>query len=236
MDYTASIITSVYNSLDQIEGLINDVRAQTFFEECEWILVDADSPQKEYQLLEPFCSAHKNVHLHKLKKDKGVYDTWNYAIKNSSAPYITNWNCDDRRAPWAIERQVLSLDENPDIDLVYNYILETDAPNETFENNSANRMWDCLDFSAENLYKVNSPHNCPMWRRYIHDDYGFFDTKYKSAADYDMWVRAVVGGSKFLKIDEVLALYYRNPEGVSTKQENVHNAVKEFEEIRKCLK
>ena len=88
MNKLASIITSVYNSADQTEGLLKDVRRQTFFDLCEWIFVDAASPQNEADLIKPFADEHENVILHKLDEDKGVYDTWNYAIKNSSAPYI----------------------------------------------------------------------------------------------------------------------------------------------------
>jgi|TARA_R110000824_G_scaffold335189_2_gene521769 glycosyltransferase involved in cell wall biosynthesis len=232
----ASIITSVYNSSDQIEGLLKDVRRQTFFDLCEWIFVDAASPQNEFDLIKPFADEHENVILHKLDQDKGVYDTWNYAIKNSSAPYISNWNCDDRRAPWALERQIKTLDENPSVGLVYNIILETPRPNETFEFNTSKSVWPCLDFSKENLYRVNSPHNSPMWRRSLHDDFGYFNTEYKSASDYDMWVRAVLGGAKFLKINEPLSLYYRSPDGVSTNSVDLEKNVADFKEIREKLK
>ena len=231
----ASIITSVYNSADQISGLLEDMKRQTFFDLCEWVFVDAASPQNEFEMIKPFAKAHDNVILHRLEEDKGVYDTWNFAIKSSSSPYVSNWNCDDRRAPWALERQIKTLDENPSIDLVYNGILETPKPNETFECNSAQSMWPCLDFSKENLHQVNSPHNCPMWRRSLHDDFGYFNTAYVSAGDYEMWVRAVVGGAKFLKIPEPLALYYRNPKGVSTHPHTIEESVEEFEEIRSKL-
>jgi len=231
----ASIITSVYKSADQIEGLLKDVRRQTFFDLCEWIFVDADSPQNEFDLIKPFADQHENVILHKLEEDKGVYDTWNYCIKNTSAPYISNWNCDDRRAPWALEKQIRALEDNPSASLVYNIILETATPNETFEFNTAQNVWPCLDFSKENMLKVNSPHNCPMWRRSLHDKYGLFNTEYPVCADYDLWVRAIVGGETFLKIDEPLALYYRSPIGNSTKEENLEGAYKEIEEIRQKL-
>ena len=42
------------------------------------------------------------------------------AIEMSSGEYITNINCDDRRAPWALEHQAKTLITNPDVGLVYN--------------------------------------------------------------------------------------------------------------------
>ena len=235
MKYKASIITSMFDASDYLEFLIRDVCRQTFFSECEWIVMDANYHDEDYQKVKPVSEKNENVRLVKLDEDKGVYDTWNQAIKISDSEYITNWNCDDRRAPWCLQRQIETLDENPNIDLVYNVIMETYEANETFEKNSSKNIWPCLDFSVENLYNVNSPHNCPMWRRKIHDKCGFFDTKYKTAADYDMWVRCVLNGSKFMKIDEVLSLYYRSPVGLSTKQSAMDEAVQEFYEVRSKL-
>ena len=232
MKYKASLITSMFNASEDLDMLIKDVIRQTFFTECEWIVMDANNHCKDYDIIKPIADKYENIKLYKLEEDKGVYDTWNKCIEVSTGEYITNWNCDDRRAAWCLERQIVTLDENPEIDLVYNRILETYSPNETFDINTAYGEWPCLDFSIENLMKVNSPHNCPMWRRNIHDRLGFFDLKYPVCADYDMWVRAALSGSKFLKIDEPLALYYRSPVGNSTKESAISGALKEIEEIR----
>lgn len=232
MKYKASLITSMFNASEDLDMLIKDVLRQTFFTECEWIVMDANSDYKDYEILKPIADKHENIKLYKLEEDKGVYDTWNKCIEASTGEYITNWNCDDRRAAWCLERQIITLDENPEVDLVYNRILETFVANETFESNTSYGEWTCLDFSVENMMKVNSPHNCPMWRKSLHERHGFFDTKYKICADYDMWLRAAFGGSEFLKIDEILSLYYRSPDGVSTKKSSINLALKEIQEIR----
>ena len=39
-------------------------------------------------------------------------------------------------------------------------------------------------------------------------------------------------GKEFFFIPEVLGIYYRNPEGVSTKQENMDRNLKEVYDIR----
>jgi hypothetical protein len=63
------------------------------------------------------------------------------------------------------------------------------------------------------MLQFNSPHNAPMWRKSLHDKIGLFNTRYKSAGDYELWLRAMLDGSKFLKIEEALAAYYNNPFG-----------------------
>ena len=66
-----------------------------------------------------------------------------------------------------------------------------------------------------------------MWRKSIHDKYGYFNETLKYAADYDMWLRAADEGSQMYKIDEALGLYYRNPNGISSNEDNLAEAIAE---------
>ena len=70
-----------------------------------------------------------------------------------------------------------------------------------------------------------------MWKRTLHDTFGHFDTKYKSAADWDFWLRCAFGGAQFRKASEVLGVYYFNPEGISTNTKNFVWKQKEEREI-----
>ena len=70
-----------------------------------------------------------------------------------------------------------------------------------------------------------------MWRKSIHDKYGLFDSKYRSAGDWEMWLRAASQGSQFKKINELLGLYYFNPTGVSTNPDNFEWKQKEEAEV-----
>jgi len=71
-----------------------------------------------------------------------------------------------------------------------------------------------------------------MWRKSIHEKYGYFREDMISAADFDMWLRAASQGSKFKKISETLSLYYKNPCGISTKSETLKQAVAEVMALR----
>ena len=59
-----------------------------------------------------------------------------------------------------------------------------------------------------------------MWRRTLHDTYGMFDDKYKSAGDWEFWLRCSFGGAKFKKYTDILGVYYFNPDGISTNEDN----------------
>jgi len=65
----------------------------------------------------------------------------------------------------------------------------------------------------------------------LHDKYGTFDEKYRSAGDWEFWLRCVEGGSQFLKHPEILGVYYFNPIGVSTNPDNNSWKVEEEKEV-----
>ena len=84
-----------------------------------------------------------------------------------------------------------------------------------------NDVEDIRHFSFENLKIVNMPHNNPMWKKSLHKKYGKFDEKYKSAGDWEFWIRCVSSGSRYLKYTaETLGLYYFNSKGMSTNPQN----------------
>jgi len=227
-----SILTSVYNGDEYIRSFLEDITRQSIFEEkCELILINANSPGNEEEVINEYLEKYPNNIVYKrLEEDPGIYAVWNMAAKMATGQFLTNANLDDRKAANALERHAIELYANPEVDLVYSNMLITHKPNETFENNSSNgEKYNFPDFSFENLLRGNMPHASPMWRKTVHDEYGYFEEKYRSAADWDMWLRAASQGSVFKKFNDVVGLYYFNPTGMSTNPE--HDGWKRKEEI-----
>lgn len=79
------------------------------------------------------------------------------------------------------------------------------------------------------MFTPNPPHNAPMWRAALHDRIGLFDDRFRSAGDYEFWVRAIVAGAEFYKINDPHIGYYHNPEGVSTSSQSL--GVQETREV-----
>jgi glycosyltransferase involved in cell wall biosynthesis len=232
-----SLITSVYNAAEHIEQLMQDTTRQTIFKEkCQWIILNAneDGDREEEIILSYVEKYPDNIVYKRLDEDGGVYDTWNQAIKMSDGEYITNINCDDRRAPDALERQAKSLYADQNIDLVYSDSYMVETANLQWEDMGADtERYNFDEFSKEAMLRGNLPHNNPMWRRSLHDNHGLFDTKYRSAADWDFWLRCAFGGAKFKKLSQILGVYYFNPHGVSTNKDTEASKRKEEFEIFK---
>jgi hypothetical protein len=221
-----SLFASVYNADEYIEQYLEDITRQSIFKEkCELVLINPNSPGNEETIIKKYMEKYPNIIYKKLDNDPGVYDTWNEAIKLCTGEYVTNANLDDRKSPLSIEKHAKTLFANPDIDLVYadSYIMQ-----------EANKRWEDVtqdtqkynfeDFSLEAMLRGNPPHNNPMWKKSLHEKNGWFDQKYRSAGDWDFWLRCAFNGAKFKKINEVLGVYYFNPKGVSTNPE--HNSWK----------
>ena len=229
-----SIITSVYDGDEFIRPFMENICAQSIFEEkCELILINANSPGNEEEVINEYLDKYPdNIVYKKLDEDPGIYGVWNMAVKMATGEFLTNANLDDRKSPRSLERHAKELYLNEGVDLVYADMMITDVPNETFETNSSSmRKYNFPEFSFENLKMVNMPHACPMWRKEYHEKYGYFDAKYRSAGDWECWLRGASQGSVFIKIPEVLGLYYFNPKGISTNPENFSWKREEEQEI-----
>jgi len=215
IDPKISIITSVYNGDEFIEGFLEDITRQTIFDQCELIMINANSPGNEEAVIQTYMNKYPNIIYKKLEQDPGLYGTWNIAIAMSKGTYITNANLDDRLAPNCYAVHAQELDAHPEIMLVYSDRYCTLVPNETFEKHSGYKFAACPPWSKEIMNRC-WPSSSPMWRKTMHEMYGYFDVDYKHSGDWEMWLRAIEGGALFKKIDGYYALYYYNNQGLST--------------------
>jgi len=221
-----SLITSVFDAEEHIEQLLEDVTRQSIFEErCEWLIynVNPEGSDAEEKLIQKYVEKYPdNIIYKRVSEDPGVYGIWNLGIQESTGEFITNINCDDRRNPIGLYKQASTLVKTPDVDLVYNDSYVVHEANTLYEDidPSTTQRYNFEQFSQEAMMRGNLPHNNPMWRKTLHDKNGYFDSTYKSAGDWEFWLRCTFAGAKFKKHSEVLGVYYFNPEGISTNTEN----------------
>ena len=228
-----TIITSLYKASSYLQGFLEDITKQTAFKDCELFLLNANSPENETDIVMPFLEKYDNIRYDILAEDPGLYECWNFMIQNSNSEFITNANVDDKLFPNCIEEHVKILDDNKDIDVSYCYNIVSINTEATYENlHGQYAIFPTAEYSFASLQQMNLPHNHPVWRRSLHDKYGWFSNDYKSGSDWDFWLRCGAGGSKMHLIKEILGIYYKNPEGVSTKEENMERNLEEVRKIR----
>jgi len=217
-DILVSAIASLYRGGEYIEQFLENITSQTIFPSCELIIIDADSPENEYEVIASYMKRFPNIVYHRAATRIGIYEAWNLGVEMARGRFVTNTNLDDLRRRDSFERQVEILKKFPFVDVVYQDFYYSFDGKASVERTSAIGIRSEVPIiTAYNLIRSNSPHNAPMWRRELHQDVGMFDASYRSAGDYDFWLRCVQAGKVFYKVNDPHVVYFVNPEGLSTQ-------------------
>ncbi len=214
--FKVSAIVSTYNSEEFIRGCLQDLVEQTLYQqnELEIVIIDSASPQNEKSIIEEFQDKYSNIIYTRTEERETLYAAWNRAIKMARGTYITNANTDDRHRSDALELLSDYLDENIDIAVVHADQAITTIPNETFINTQAQRHWNWPPCSYEQLKQGCCVGSQPLWRKSLHDKYGYFREDFKCAGDYEFWMRIGSKGEQIIFIPEIVGLYYFNVKGL----------------------
>lgn len=251
----------VYKAKDFVQGLLQDIESQTAFSSCLFVFVIAD--KDEYSEIISFCKKHPdNTTLISLMYDPGLYGCWNYVVSSSMSKYISNWNVDDRRKQSHIAEMVGFLEDHPHYSAVCSGLYVSRIKNKTFlecESDANKEVWfndKCEVFDHKDLFQKqwwlsqedperetvisqNFLHCMPVWRRKLHEKYGFFnEKKYGASADWEFWLRCGLGGESFYRTSKVLGVYFLNEhsygratEGVVEKEKNIFSEYFRYSKI-----
>jgi glycosyltransferase involved in cell wall biosynthesis/Tfp pilus assembly protein PilF len=209
-----SAIVSTYNSERFMRGCLEDLLAQTIADKLEIIVVDSASLQNEGAIVRDFQQRFGNIKYMRTPKRETVYQAWNRGIKLAGGSYITNANTDDRHRHDAFERMAGVLDENEEIALVYADVIKTNRENQTFNRCTPAGVLHWYPWNRNTLLAKGcfiGPQ--PIWRRSLHDAFGYFDERFSIAADYEFWLR-ISQFYDFQHIDIPLGLYLERQESV----------------------
>lgn len=177
-----SIITVCYNSEKTIERTIKSVLNQTY-KDYEYIIIDGGSTDKTLSIVMQYESSFDGKLKYISEKDNGIYDAMNKGIKMANGELIGLLNSDDYYEPNALEimqDKYNTLDDKDKKHLVmygFQRIVKDDKE-------LAVEL-----YSHENLDKQMISHPTCFVSRDTYKDFGMFDTKYRSASDYDFMMR-----------------------------------------------
>ena len=223
-----SIITTFIEGGKYLEHFMDNITSQTIFDQCELIIVDANSNGSEQKLINQYQKRFKNIIYHRINEKLKPTPCLNKAIKIASGEYITFAFIDDIKADDCIEVLLKSIKKSFNIDLVYGDVIVVDKINQKFnKHKNSNNIFEHsqYEFSLENMVKC-LPGPMPLWKSSMHEKNGFFDTvRCDYADDWEMWLRAVSTGSKFKKVNKKVGLYCSN--GRSAQRNNKKQRIEE---------
>jgi tetratricopeptide (TPR) repeat protein len=226
--YLVSAIVSTYNARQFIRGCLEDLAAQTIAARLEIIVVDSGSQQDERAVVAKMQRQHDNIVYIRTERET-VYGAWNRGIQAARGKFITNANTDDRHSPDALERLAHILETNPDVVLVYADAIKTKTANERFGAHTPAGVFHWHDWDRDALLNKGcfiGPQ--PMWRRSVHDTYGFFDPEMVSSGDYEFWLRITQQAEQFFHLKMPLGLYLEREDSI----EHASTAIRRKEDQR----
>ena len=227
-----TIMSTFVDGEQYIEQYLNEIINQTIFDDVDLYIVDAGSTGKEKQIIEKFTNQYSNIFYIRTQERITIPSAFNIILSKTNNEYISMIQIDDRPSFNYCEILRKHLHYSTNIDLVYGDCLQTNKPNETMSNNTANNLYEhsLMSFTKENMIKC-LPGPMPMFKKSMLDKNGSFKNDLIYANDWELWLRCVRNGSKFKKVNTQIGLYYFNPNGKSTSTENIKNKLKEERQI-----
>jgi len=228
-----TFITSIYKGAEWIDSFLSNMVSLDKFNTCELILINANSPQLDHETssIREYQTNHPNILHIILDTDPGLYNIWNLGALIASSNYLSNANLDDRKASDFIVSHLQSFASAEDtVSLVSAPCIMCDEKHIGFEkyvesHSAEEQLWYYnsmeyyrypdffLDFIDQNRQKRivwrNIPHCMPVWRRELHQKYGYFnEVRGGPTADLEFWLRCVRQGEIFRNINTPKGLYY----------------------------
>jgi len=225
-----SALVFVYGAERFMRGLLEDLCAQTIAPEMEIIVVDTGSPTGEARIVREFMARYPNIAYLRTADRETTTSACNRCITAARGKYLTLACADDRHQPDALERLVGVLERSPEAILAYADVAVTDTENESCAAAHVVGHFRWPEFEPRRLFQVCHVGPQPVYRRTLHQRHGLYDPAYVAAGDYELWLRVVARGERFVHVPETLGLYLRSPS--SNEHANQALSIAESEKAR----
>ncbi len=204
-----TIITSIQDNDDCIEGFLLNTFNQSLFYESEIIIIDNNSSGHEDILIKKYLKAFSHIKYIRLNNTHSLSDIINLGIKCSKAPYITYAYIHDRRTIFSLEEAILLLNNQTKVDVIYSNYCTTDTINAPWYDDDK----DYQKVKPNSILRATRGKIGPqvVWRRTVHQRHGYFDSSFNQLALQEMWCRLISKGCNFYKADIISGLCVKLP-------------------------
>ena len=197
-----SVLMSVYvkEKASYLDQCLDSLVSQTLLP-SEIVLVEDGEITKELSDVIAHYSAILPIKSIKLKKNQGLAAALNFGIENCSNELIARMDTDDVSLPHRFERQVIFMQNNPDVSVSSAWIEEM---NQSMSGPAVLKMLPEAHEDILNFSKLRNPINHPVsiFRKSSVLSAGGYPLIYPE--DYALWAFMLVSGFKFANVPEVL--------------------------------
>ena len=222
-----SVIMVSFNERATISATCESIVLQRY-ENLEWIVVDGASTDGTLGILSSYKAM---IDIFISEPDSGIYDAMNKGIECANGEYVIFMNAGDCFA-------------GVDVLSTVGKLLKTDLVVGNLKLASSEVVKKFPKVLPGNYLSKNMlPHQSTFFRRGLFKEFGFFDTSYRIAGDYEMFARLIQSGKvSYEYLDKTIAIF--DAGGVSSdkklrqlrKRENHKVRWKYFKKYRFSLK
>lgn len=192
-----SVVMPVYNSEKYLKVAIQSVLKQTYTN-FEFFIINDGSTDQTASIINKFAIKDKRIKPIHIKKQGGISNAMNIAIRKAKGVFIARADGDDICLLNRFEKQVNYLLAHPKVDILGTYFC-------LFFNGKVNEC-KVVPASVNDVYNGKPPVHHPtcLIKRNVSPKYGIYNSRYDNAEDVELWFRWFSQGVKFDNIPEVL--------------------------------
>jgi len=191
-----SVITVVYNNVQDIERTMLSVLTQTY-PRIEYIIIDGKSTDGTLKIINRYKDQVAKIFS---EKDEGIYDAMNKGLAAATGDYVIFMNSGDE----FYERDTVQMvfDSSPNADIYYGETEMIDAEGKSLgqRRHKAPKEFTWKDFR----YGMSISHQAIYVRRQLAIPYNL---RYKLSADIDWIIRAAHQAKKIVNVNQYVAKY-----------------------------
>ncbi len=181
-----SIITVCFNSRDTILSTLESVHKQTYIS-IEHIVIDGGSTDGTIDIVLNFQKTNSNIKFLS-EPDQGIYFAMNKGLALATGQVIGFLNSDDIFYNDYIISEYAKIFATKDVDIVFGDLVYVDPLN----SNKVIRTWKSGVLSRfRMLWGWHPAHPTFYARKLCYEKFGFFDTEFRIASDYEIMLRFI---------------------------------------------
>ena len=186
-----------YNVEKYVAEAVESILNQTF-KDFEFIIIDDQSTDCTYEILEKFNRKDHRIRLYQNKINSGITPSLNKALKYAQGRYIARMDGDDVSIVSRIQEQLKYMSSNNNIDLIGSHIYHMDEGGCIVKRDA--KLLDIYLINKVLPYAQPIPHVTWFAKKEVFDKVGSYHT-HSPAQDYDFILRMKTLGLKFVNID-----------------------------------
>ena len=220
-----SVLMSVYDkeTPENLRQSLDSLLVQTCFPDEIVLVKDGPLTPALDAIIDEKAAEHPDLfRIVKLENNSGLGNALNCGLKVCRNEYVARMDSDDIAFPDRMEKQMLFLNEHPEVDILSAAVEEFDG---SIDNVTSRRVVPLDNESIWRFARTRCPfnHNCVIYKKSVVEAVGGYRTDLKRVEDHDLWMRLHANGAIGANLEEPF-LWARAGEGLHTRRHGKENA------------